>query len=276
MNHNYIKHILHLADNALILGHRNSEWCGHGPVLEQDIAISNISLDLLGQARNLYQHAAILFNELLPNENATVFSSPLIQEKIKAGNNIDEDDFAYLREQEDYKNFLLLELPKENWGVTILRQYFFSVYEQLMFTTILNNSTDEQLKAIAAKSLKEIMYHVNWSADWVLRLGDGTEESHEKMQEALNDLYPYALNMFEPTGFENELYESHSFLNNAVIKDSWLHITSEKITTATLALPEKTESHYLGNGKKGIHTEHLSYILAEMQSVHRTFPNSVW
>ena len=150
--------ILHLADNTLILAQRNSEWCGHGPVLEQDIAITNISLDLLGQARNFYQYAAQLI-----------------------GNGSTEDSLCFLRSEREFKNCLLVEQPNGDWGQTILRQFFFSVYQHLLYSQ-LQNSDDESLTAIAAKALKEVTYHVRWSSEWVIRLGDGTIESHKRMK----------------------------------------------------------------------------------------------
>lgn len=271
----YIKYLLHLADNALILGHRNSEWCGHGPVLEQDIAISNIALDLLGQARNFYQHAAELFNALPATAKQQLFVSNLITEKIATGNIITEDDFAYLRNQEDYYNFVLVELPKGNWAVTILRQYFFASFSNFLFTNMLSNSTDQNLKAIAAKSLKEINYHITWSADWLLRLGDGTTESNIKMQEAVNNLWPYAINMFNVAPYEKELLLTNTIADITAFKNNWQKQVTEKILEATLTIPE-TKPSWLGDGKSGIHTENLSYILGELQVVHRAHPNSLW
>src|SRR4026209_1840146 len=160
-----IDYTLHLADNSLILGQRNSEWCGHGPVLEQDIAITNISLDLIGQARNFYQYAALLTNK----ENEI---------------NITEDSFAYFRNSEEFKNILLVELPKGDWAQTILRQFLFSCWQNLLFEK-LSASNDQQIAAIATKSLKEIAYHLRWSSEWVIRLGDGTQESHMRMENAI-------------------------------------------------------------------------------------------
>src|SRR5690606_35021633 len=150
-------YLLHLADTSLILGHRNSEWCGHGPVLEQDIAITNISLDLIGQARNFYQYAAKLMSEQTPDRPVT------------------EDTLAYLRDVREFRNLLLVELPKGDWAQTILRQFFVSAFQSLLFTEM-QKSKDLQLSAIATKSLKEVTYHLRWSSEWVIRLGDGTEE----------------------------------------------------------------------------------------------------
>ena len=178
MTSSLINYTLHLADNSLVLGHRNSEWCGHGPVLEQDIAITNISLDLIGQARNFYQYAATLI-----------------------GDHATEDSLAYLRKEEEFKNCLLVEQPKGDWAQTILRQFFFSQYQYLLFQQ-LQNSRDEQLAAIAEKSLKEITYHLRWSSEWVIRLGDGTDESHTRMRNAINELWRYTGEMFEAASYE--------------------------------------------------------------------------
>src|SRR4026207_984131 len=156
MNKTLINYTLHLADNSLILGQRNAEWCGHGPVLEQDIAITNISLDLIGQARNFYQYAATLI-----------------------GNGATEDSLAYLRKEREFNNCLLVEQPNGDWAQTILRQFFFSQYQDLLYSQLINSS-DKQLAAIAEKSLREVTYHVRWSSEWVIRLGDGTKESHQR------------------------------------------------------------------------------------------------
>src|ERR1043165_6742437 len=178
-----INYTLHLADNALILGHRNSEWCGHGPVLEQDIAITNISLDLIGQARNFYQYAASLI-----------------------GNGATEDTLAYLRKEREFKNCLLVEQPNGDWAQTLLRQFFFSQYQYLLFQQ-LQNSKDEQLAAIAEKSLKEVTYHLRWSSEWVIRLGDGTDESHKRMQDAINDRWMFTGELLTMSEAEKAMLE---------------------------------------------------------------------
>jgi ring-1,2-phenylacetyl-CoA epoxidase subunit PaaC len=275
MDNNLVKYLLHLGDNALILGHRNSEWCGHGPVLEQDIAISNIALDLLGQARNFYQYAANAFNQLPKNEQEAFFISPLIAEKVKEQTPITEDDLAYLRDQEDYRNCNLLELPKGNWAHTVLRQYFYANFSSLLFNKILTISHNDNLNAIISKSLKEIKYHISWSSQWILRLGDGTSESHAKTQEALDYLYPYAIDLFLPSNYENELINSHQIPSLETIKEAWLVSTNDLLKEATLNIPE-IQTQVLGHGKNALHTEHLSYLLNELQVVHRAYPNSTW
>ena len=240
-----IDHTLHLADNSLILGQRNSEWCGHGPVLEQDIAITNISLDLIGQARNFYQYAAIL----------------------KADGST-EDSLAYLRTEREYKNCLLLEQPVGDWAQTILRQYLFSQFQYLLFQQ-LQNSKDEQIAAIAAKSLKEIAYHLRWSKEWVIRLGDGTEESRKRMLKAIDELWRYTGEMFIPASYEKE-----TGIDFTTIKEDWDKKVNEVFTEATLSIPGKVFMQT--GGKEGRHSEHLGYILTELQYLQRTYPNCEW
>src|ERR1044071_3524450 len=177
-----ISYTLHLADNRVILGHKNSEWCGHGPILEQDIALTNISLDLIGQARNFYQYAAALINK----ENGTV-------------NPATEDTLAYLRDNREFRNCLLVEQANGDWAQTILRQFIFSAYQDLLYNE-LQNGPDEQLAAIANKSLKEVAYHLRWSSEWVIRLGDGTKESHKRMMNAIDALWMYTGELFIQIG----------------------------------------------------------------------------
>lgn len=218
---------LALADNALVLGHRNSEWTGHGPILEQDIAISNIALDLIGQARNFYQYAAELI-----------------------GNGATEDSLAYLRNANEFKNFLLVEQENGDWGKTIMRQFLFSAWQYPYFQQLQH---DTQLKAIAEKSLKEITYHVRWSSEWVIRLGQGTEESHRRMANAVNELWPY-------TG------ELHSGVG-----DSWNARVTEILNAAGLDIPGNVQM-----APAGKHTDHLEKLLEEMQYMQRTYPGVEW
>src|SRR6476661_820309 len=174
---------LHLADNALVLAQRNAEWTGHGPVLEQDIAITNISLDLLGQARNFYGHAATLYNGFSGEERKVV--DKYIPRLWKTYNReLQEDDLAFLRDEHQYLNLLITELPKGDWAFSVLRQFFFSAYQFFLYQQ-LQQSSDAQLAAIAEKSSKEVTYHLRWSGEWVIRLGDGTEESNQRINNAL-------------------------------------------------------------------------------------------
>ena len=240
-----INYLLHLADTTHILSQRNSEWCGHGPILEQDIAITNISLDLLGQARTLYQYAAEVI-----------------------GNDATEDSLAYLRGEREYKNLLLAEQPKGDWAITVLRQYLYSQFQYLLFEQ-LQKSEDEQLAAIAAKSIKETAYHVRWSKEWVIRLGDGTTESHQRIQNAIDELWSYTGEMFVAAD-----YEAAMSIDLSSIQQQWIQKVTDTFNEATLSIPEKVFMQK--GGKTGVHTEHLGYILAEMQYLQRTYPGAEW
>lgn len=245
MNNSLINYTLHLADNALILAQRNSEWCGHGPVLEQDIAITNISLDLLGQSRNLYQYAAVLI-----------------------GGDTDEDKLAYLRTEREFKNCLLVEQPNGDWGQTILRQFLFSQYQYLLYEK-LQESDDEQLAAIAAKALKEVTYHLRWSGEWVVRLGDGTDESRNRMLTAIDELWRYTGELFMASEYEKVVR-----FDILSLKDEWQKKVSVVFAEATLPVPENVFMQ--SGGKNGIHSEHMGFILTELQYMQRVYPNSSW
>ena len=250
MNQSLIDYTLHLADNALIIGHRNSEWCGHGPVLEQDIAISNIALDFIGQARNFYQYASEL-----------------------SGNNTTEDSLAFLRDVSEFKNVLITELPNGDWAQTTLRQFLFSTY-QYYFYQQLQNSTDTRLAAIAAKSLKEVTYHLRWSSEWVIRLGDGTEESKQRLLTAVYELWNFTGELFLPAGYETALLQENMGVDLSIIRQQWNQKVQEVFAEATIQIPEKSWAQQ--GGKTGIHTEHLGYILAEMQFLQRAYPGAEW
>jgi len=252
-----INYTLHLADNTLVLAQRNSEWCAHGPILEQDIAITNITLDLIGQSRNFYQYAATLINQS-PN---------------KPINSVSEDTLAYLRDNREFKNCLLVEQTNGDWGKTILRQFLFSSYQYLLYEK-LQHSSDEQLAAIAAKALKEVAYHLRWSSEWVIRLGDGTEESHARMSNAVEELWPYVYEMFSPADYEIELMKENISVDVASLKNIWMQKTTEIFSEAGLVMPQQIFAQK--GGKEGIHTEHLGYILAEMQFLQRAYPNLIW
>lgn len=266
-----INYLLHLADNSLIIGHRLSEWTGHGPVLEQDIAITNISLDYIGQARSLYQYAADLMNKKPVFQRQKLFSSPALQQKQT---NYTEDDFPYLRDAWDFKNLLLLEQPNGNWADTIARSFYFNHYLFALYDFLQKNSKDEQLSAIAEKSLKEVIYHCRWTDEWVIRLGDGTEESKEKMQTAINNLWSYTGEMFEASDDEKETLLTYGF-NMEEAKNNWLNKIKEVLDEATLTMPDK-DAWMRQGGKKGVHSEHLGYILAEMQFLQRAYPGLEW
>lgn len=254
-------YILHLADTTLILSQRNAEWCGHGPVLEQDIALTNISLDLLGQARNFYQYAAKLINGHTELSNSKTLPAEGLGE---AG--ASEDSLAYLRKEREFKNLLLVEQPNGDWGQTILRQYLFSQFQYLLFEQ-LQQGNDEHLAAIAAKSIKEAAYHVRWSSEWVIRLGDGTEESHQRMEKAIDELWRYTGEMFMPTEYE-------TIVDVASLKNDWEEKVSGVFEEATLAVPENVFMQ--SGGKEGKHTENLGYILTDLQYMQRTYPGAEW
>ena len=251
-----ISYVLHLADTTLILAQRNSECCAHGPILEQDIAITNISLDLLGQSRNFYQHAADLVNQSAG-------------EKINAT----EDSLAYLRTEREFKNLLLAELPNGDWAQTILRQFLFSVYQQLLYEQ-LQKSSDKQLVAIAQKSIKEITYHIKWSSEWVIRLGDGTNESNTRMNKAIEKLWEYTGELFIPADYEIELAKAGIGTDPGSLRQRWLQKIKDVFEEATLSVPPARFMQT--GGKQGTHTEHLGFILAEMQSLQRTYPGAEW
>lgn len=241
---------LHLADNSLVMGHRLSEWTGHGPILEQDIAISNIALDLIGQSRNFYQYAAQI-----------------------TGDGATEDTLAYLRKEREFKNILLVELPNGDWAKTVLKLFFFSTYQYVLYQKLIASS-DAQLSAIAEKSLKEVTYHLRWSSEWVIRLGDGTEESHTRMERALEELWSYTGEMLMPADYETEAEESNIGVDVATLKMDWLKKVNDVLQEATLSIPESKWDH--SGGKTGVHTEHFGYILTEMQYLQRAYPNCEW
>jgi ring-1,2-phenylacetyl-CoA epoxidase subunit PaaC len=245
MNNFLIDYTLHLADTTLILSQRNSEWCGHGPILEQDIAITNISLDLLGQSRNFYQYVAAL-----KNDGST------------------EDSLAYLRTEREFKNLLLVEQHNGDWGQTILRQYLFSQYQLLLFQQ-LQQSSDEQLAAIATKAIKETTYHLRWSSEWVIRLGEGTDESHKRMLHAIDELWRYTGELFEAAD-----YELAMGIDLAAIKQIWNEKVTAVFDEAKLPVPQNV--FVQKGGKQGVHTEQLGYILTELQYLQRTYPGAKW
>ena len=259
-----IDYLLHLGDNALILGHRNSEWTGHGPILEQDIALSNIALDLIGQARYYYQYASERINE----SGHTIGPMPG-RDRMP----VTEDSLAYMRDGWDFKNCLLVEQGNGHWGKTVLRQFLFSAY-QYEFYSVLRNSRDTQLAAIAAKSLKEVTYHLRWSGEWVIRLGDGTEESHTRMEEAMDDLWKYTGELFTPAEYEKTLALTGTAVDLATIRSAWDTKVGDVLGTAGLQIKEGEWMQK--GGKQGKHTEALGYLLAEMQFLQRAYPGCEW
>ncbi|MDO5979718.1 1,2-phenylacetyl-CoA epoxidase subunit PaaC [Flavivirga spongiicola] len=250
MNNNLYKYILGIADNSLILGQRLGELCGHGPSLETDIACTNISLDLFGQVRSYYQYAV-----QVQGEGKT------------------EDDIAMLRPERGYFNTLLVEQPNTDFAYIMTRQFLFDVYHY-MFLLELKNSKDETLAAIANKSIKEVSYHLRFSTDWIIRLGDGTEESHKRMQNAVNSLWTYTDELFHQTEADKAMISQGIGVETANLKETYYNKVSEILEKATLLVPES--KYFQKGGKQGIHTEHMGYLLADMQYMQRAFPNMEW
>ena len=254
-------YLLHLADNALILGQRNAEWCGHGPILEEDIALANNSLDLIGQARLLYQRAAEL-----------------------QGGDATEDTLAYFRDVPDFLNYTLVELPHSSallptasgdrdFATTIVRNFVYSALMVLLWER-LQSSSDTQLAAIAAKSLKEVRYHLRHARDWLVRLGDGTPESHERSQSALNHLFPYTQEFWTDSAHETQALHSGMGVDVSSLQTDWNTIVDEALEAATLKRP--AAGGFVSTGKHAVHSEHLGFVLAEMQSLARAHPTAVW
>jgi ring-1,2-phenylacetyl-CoA epoxidase subunit PaaC len=233
-----------------VLGHRLSEWCGHGPILEEDIALTNISLDLVGEANLLLQRAG----------------------QVEAKGR-DQDALAYLRTDREYRNVLMVELPKGDFGYTIVRQFLFSTYAMHQWEA-LSLSADTDLSGIAAKALKESRYHVRHSAEWVARLGDGTEESHGRAQDALDDLWRYTGELFMTDGVEQALVKAKLGVDSTTLLAPWKRDVAEVIARATLRQP--ADAYMQRGGRSGAHTEHLGVMLAEMQVLPRTHPGAKW
>ncbi|RCW94107.1 1,2-phenylacetyl-CoA epoxidase subunit PaaC [Winogradskyella arenosi] len=250
MNNNLYKYILGIADNSLILGQRLGELTGHEPSLETDIACTNISLDLFGQVRSYFQYAA----------------------KI-AGDQRTEDDIAMLRKEREYVNVLLVEQPNRNFAYTMARQFLFDVYH-LLFLQELQKSKDLTLAAIANKSIKEVSYHLRFSTDWIKRLGDGTEESKAKMQDAIDSLWTYTDELFHQTEADKVMVQEGIGVDVTVLKKAYYEKVNAVLEEATLEIPES--KWFQKGGKQGIHTEHLGYLLAELQYMQRAYPNMEW
>jgi ring-1,2-phenylacetyl-CoA epoxidase subunit PaaC len=266
-----IDYTLHLADDALILGHRNSEWTGYGPALEQDIAISNIALDLIGQARNFYQYAARLINGIPPAGSADASERGPSSE-------VSEDSLAYLRDAWDFKNCLLAEQTNGDWAKTILRQFFFSTCQYYLYEE-LQSGPDSELAAISEKALKEVTYHLRWSSEWVIRLGDGTEESRSRLLKALDELWKFTGEPFMAARYELKLKEEGIGADLSLLQHKWDKKITEIFAEAGLAIPAGKDGEkgwMQSGGKEGRHTEHLGYILAEMQFLQRAYPGCEW
>jgi ring-1,2-phenylacetyl-CoA epoxidase subunit PaaC len=241
---------LRRGDDALILGHRLSEWCGHAPMLEEDMALANIGLDLIGQARELYTFAA---------------------EAEGAGR--DEDAYAYLRDVRQYRNLLLVEQPNGDFARTMLRQLFYSAFADPYWRAMMA-STNPTLAAIAAKSEKESAYHLRHASEWVIRLGDGTDESHRRAQAAVDDLWAFTGELFHRDDSEDALIADGVVIDPETLRSGWSDTVSHVLQTATLKIP--SSSWMQKGGRSGNHSEHLGHLLSELQSLQRSFPGATW
>lgn len=248
---NLFEYLLRLADDRLIIGHQLSEWCGHGPILEEDLALANIALDCIGQATHLLKLAGEL-----------------------EGEGRSEDDLAYFREAIEFRNIIMVELPKGDFAFTITRQFLFSAYGYLLLPKLME-SKYKPLAAQAAKAQKENQYHLRHSSEWMLRLGDGTEESHQRTQNALDDLWMYTGEMFEQDDLEQVLVEQGITVKSNELKPEWKKLVSGVISKATLKLPDD-DIYMMSGGRHGRHSEHLGHLLAEMQILARSFPGAKW
>jgi ring-1,2-phenylacetyl-CoA epoxidase subunit PaaC len=246
----HLDYVLRIADSALVLGQRLSEWCGHGPVIEEDIALTNTALDLIGQARLLLAHAGSL-----------------------EGRGRDEDALAFLRAEPQYRNLTICELPNDDFGRTILRNFLFAAW-QMQLWPALAASSDAQLAAIAGKSVKESRYHLQHASDWTVRLGDGTDESHARMQRALDYLWPYTAEFFSPTATDEAAAAAGIGPAWSTLAEGWEAAVLPVLEVATLKVPARTA--FLSHGKQGRHSEHMGHLLAEMQYLQRAYPGATW
>lgn len=243
-------YLLRLGDDRLVLGHRVSEWCGHGPILEEDIALANIALDLVGEATLFLRHAGQI-----------------------EGAGRDEDVLAFLRDAADFRNVQMVELPNGDFGFTIVRQFFFSVFSMLQMDA-LQKSTDADVAGIAAKALKEARYHVRHSAQWVVTLGDGTAESHDRAQRAVDDLWRYTGELFIADRVDRAVAAAGTGVDPSSLESAWRSQVESVLAAATLTIPETP--YMQRGGREGRHTEHLSHMLAEMQVLPRSHPGATW
>ena len=251
LNEQVFDYLLRHADDRLVLGHRLSEWCGHAPMMEEDLALANIALDLIGQATLLYKLAA---------------------ETENCGRT--EDDLAFLRDPSEFRNLQLVEQPNGDFAYTIARQFLFDAYD-VLFLDQLSLSTHPELAGIAAKALKEAQYHLRHTQQWMLRLGDGTEESHRRLQDAVEDIWRFSGELFVPDNLDQTLVAERIGVDLEVLRPSWQETVSETFREATLDLPGE-EQYFASGSRGGYHTEHLGFLLAEMQVLQRTHPGATW
>ena len=246
----FFEYLLRLGDDRLVLGHRTSEWCGHGPILEEEIALTNIALDLIGEANLLLQRAGQV-----------------------EGKGRDQDALAYLRIDREFRNVLMVEQPRGDFGHTIVRQFLFGTYALHQWEA-LTSCADADLAGIAAKAVKESRYHVRHAGEWLARLGDGTDESHARTQDALDDLWRYTGELFMTDAVEQELVKQKLAVDSSTLEAAWKRDVAEAIARATLRLP--ADGYMQRGGRSGLHSEHLGHMLAEMQVLPRTHPGATW
>ena len=245
-----VQYLLRIADTALILAQRTSEWTGHAPVLEEDIALANVALDLVGQCRAVFQRAGEL-----------------------EGAGHDEDQLAFLREERDYRNVTLVELPRGDFAVTVVRNTIMSTFFKLLWTE-LQASSDGELAAIAGKAVKETRYHQQHAADWLVRLAGGTQESRRRVDRAIADLWRYTAELFASDAVDEHAKATGLGPRWSDLQDGWRTEMTHVFAEAGLVLPAPTP--FLSTGKQGVHSEHMGYILAEMQHLQRSYPGGVW
>jgi len=243
--------LLRLADDRLIHGHRLSEWTGHGPELEEDLALANVALDMIGHAAALYKYAA------------------------ESESKPDEDYYAYFRDDIDFKNIAMVELPKGDFAFTIARQFLFSIYSYFLYEKLIDTVEDEQFNGMLQKHFKEIKYHLRHSREWVLRLGDGTEESHQRIQHAFDEIWMYTGELFSLDEVEQTAIEKNLFIDVSELKNPWLAHVKDTLDEATLTLPDDDQYMFSGS-RQGRHTEHLGHLLAQMQFLRRSYPDAEW
>ena len=245
-----IEYVTRLGDDAVVLGHRISEWCSNAPFLEEDLALQNVALDFIGRARMYYGYASELAND-----------------------GRSEDDFAYMRDQRQYQNLLLMELPRGDFAYSMIRQLFVDVYNQLYLEQLMQ-STDATLAAIASKAIKETRYHLRRSQEWVLRLGIGTDESHQRSQQAVDDIFGFTHELFDVDALEQQMIDAGIGVDSRQLKAPWTQKISSILNEATLKIP--AEEWFVKGGREGYHTEYLGHLLNEMQCVHRAYPGQQW
>ena len=250
MNQSLYEYCLRLGDTPLILSQRIGEYCSKAPHLEEDLAITNVGLDLLGQAENFLTYAASLKEELTA------------------------DELAFKRKEKDFRSFHLVEVPNIDFAYVLVRQFFIDVYHNLFYTSLCN-SNDETIAGISKKSIKEVRYHLQRSQDWIIRLGQGTEESNHRLQVAINELWMYIDELFYDNEIDNEMTKEGIGVSNREIKNDWFNIVTDTLNDAGLSSPENIP-YTLQYGKDGFHTEYMGYLLAEMQHLPLLYPDAKW